>query len=127
MTTPTPDVRPEAIAAETRLGVMALTVAHLARSVAFYEREVGLRTLARAERSAALGVDTGCPLLTVTERPGARPPTRPHTGLYHVALLLPTRAALGHAIVRLSQADWPITGGADHAVSEAIYLDDPDG
>jgi catechol 2,3-dioxygenase len=117
----------ESIAAATRLGVMALTVADLERSVGFYEAAIGLRTLTRVGSTAALGVEDGRPLLTVTEQPGAHPPTRPHTGLYHVALLLPSRVDLGHAILRLSQADWPLVGGADHAVSEAIYLDDPDG
>ena len=81
----------ESIAAATRLGVMALTVADLARSVAFYEAAIGLHTLTRVGPTAALGVEDGRPLLTVTEQPGARQPTRPHTGLYHVALLLPSR------------------------------------
>lgn len=122
-----PGTSPGSIAAGTHLGVAALTVADLNRSVAFYEQAVGLPTLIRRDGTAFLGFAGERPLLVLVERPGARPPVAPHTGLYHVAILLPSRADLGQAIVRLHNAAYPISGASDHAVSEALYLDDPDG
>ena len=65
--------------------------------------------------------------LNTWDSKGATPPPRGHTGLYHAAFLYPDRASLGAAIKRVFDAGYALTGAADHGVSEAVYLDDPDG
>lgn len=106
------------------IGRVALSVSDLGRSLAFYERVIGLELLAGDGRRASLGV-AGYPLLELTEIPGARRVRA--AGLYHFALLTPSRVELARALAHYLRVDAPITGYADHAVSEAIYLSDPDG
>jgi len=108
-----------------RLGAVALTVTDLDRSVAFYENSLGLRLHRRDAPVAALGTGDE-DLVVLHEEPGARPAGR-HAGLYHFALLHPSREELAHAVRRLVATGVPISGASDHGVSEAIYLDDPDG
>jgi catechol 2,3-dioxygenase len=108
-----------------RLGPVHLTVTDLDRSVPFYEESIGLRTHRREDGSAALGAG-GDDLLVLVEEPDARPPGR-HAGLYHYALLYPSRLELARAMNRLIATRTPISGASDHKVSEAIYLPDPDG
>src|SRR5215218_1517896 len=93
----------------------------------FYENVVGLRGSEHARDVVALGADGGPPLVELEERPDA--PARPHrsTGLFHLALLVPTRAELARALRRLVDERWPLSGASDHLVSEAIYLRDPEG
>ena len=114
--------------AETRLGRVRLQIADLDRSLAFYESILGLRVLDRAGDAAVLGAhDEETPLVELVERPGVRPvPPRGLLGLYHVAFLLPDRAALGRFVRHLAGAGVR-AGSADHLVSEALYLRDPDG
>ncbi len=114
--------------AQTRLGHVSLQVADLSRSLAYYENVLGLRVLDRAPTSALLGTSQGdTPLVALTELKGARSvPTRGHLGLYHFAILLPDRAALGRFVVHLAESGIRV-GASDHLVSEALYLRDPDG
>lgn len=107
------------------MGPVGLAVRDLGRSAAFYADALGLERLGGDTGRAVMGAG-GRPLLELVERPGAE---RDHdaAGLFHVALLQPDRAALGHAIRRLFIGGAKLTGGADHLVSEAVYLDDPDG
>lgn len=110
----------------TRLGRVRLQVADLSRSLAWYDGVLGFRTLRREGRTVTLapqGDDTA--IIELHERPGAVPP-RGRLGLYHFAILLPDRAALGRFILHLSQVGVR-AGSADHLVSEALYLQDPDG
>jgi catechol 2,3-dioxygenase len=111
-----------------RLGQVSLQVSDLARSLEYYQRVLGLRVLRRADGEATLaahGDDT--PLVRLRERRGARPaPRQGVLGLYHFAILLPDRAALGRFIVHLAQLG-ERAGASDHLVSEALYLRDPDG
>jgi catechol 2,3-dioxygenase len=111
------------IAPETGMGAVELTVADLDRTLDYWQREIGLRVLDRSDGRASLGTDT--PVLRFVEEPGARPDTG-HTGLYHVALLLPDRASLARWLAHAARDRVSLTGLSDHAVSEAIYLRDPD-
>jgi catechol 2,3-dioxygenase len=111
------------IAAATRMGPVELTVADLGRSLEYWERAIGLRVLERDDGRATLGADA--PLLRLVEEPGARPDTG-HTGLYHVALLVPDRPSLARFLAHAGRDRIPLQGLSDHDVSEAIYLRDPD-
>jgi catechol 2,3-dioxygenase len=111
--------------ATLRLGAAHLIVTDLDRSVGFYQDAVGLRQHRREDGVAALGTG-GEDLLVLHEEPGARPAGR-HAGLYHFALLFPSREELARAVHRLAATRTPISGASDHGVSEAIYLPDPDG
>ena len=114
--------------AETRLGTVSLQVADLERSLAYYERVLGLRVRARSVQDATLGPQADeTALVALRERPGAAPvPRRGRLGLYHFAILLPDRAALGRFVRHLAEiGEHP--GMSDHLVSEAVYLTDPDG
>jgi catechol 2,3-dioxygenase len=93
--------------------------------VPFYEQAIGLRTHARDEGRAALGAG-GEDLLVLIEDPDARPAGR-QAGLYHFALLHPSRVELARAVGRLAHTRTPIQGASDHGISEAVYLPDPDG
>jgi catechol 2,3-dioxygenase len=111
--------------ATLRLGAVYLTVSDLDRSVAFYEDAIGLRLHSREDGVAAMGVGEE-DLLVLYEDPGARRAGR-HAGLYHYALLFPSREELAHAALRLAATQTPIQGASDHGTHEAIYLPDPDG
>jgi catechol 2,3-dioxygenase len=114
--------------ASLQLGAVSLQIADLARSLEYYQTVLGLRVLRRGERDATLaahGDDT--PLVYLHERRGSAPvPMRGLLGLYHFAILLPDRAALGRFIAHLA-AIRERAGASDHLVSEALYLRDPDG
>jgi catechol 2,3-dioxygenase len=108
-----------------RLGPVHLTVTDLSRSIPFYERSIGLQLARREGAQAALGAGEE-DLLVLTEEPQARPAGR-HAGLYHFALLSPSRLELARAAQRLFETSTPVSGASDHKISEAIYLPDPDG
>lgn len=113
--------------AGTVLGTVRLQVGDLARSLAYYDRVLGLRVLERGDGIATLGAEDDVPLLELHERPGAvAVPRRGRLGLYHFAILLPDRPALGRFVQHLSQIG-ERAGMSDHFVSEAVYLTDPDG
>jgi catechol 2,3-dioxygenase len=112
---------------DTRLGTVHLRVANLAAMVSFYEEAMGFSVLAEDGGSAALAARPGRPLLVLHAAASAAPAPRGSTGLFHVAFLLPSRAALGGMIHRLRAHGWPLLGYADHNVSEAVYLSDPEG
>lgn len=110
----------------TMVGPVRLAVASLERALGFYQGVLGMRGARQPDGGYALSAG-GPPLLTLDERPGARPKPQRSTGLYHLAILVPSRADLARVIARLAEARYPITGASDHLVSEALYLDDPDG
>ena len=113
--------------AAAHVGAVRLQVSDLERSLDYYERVVGLCPLTRDPGTAGLGPEGGPPLVWLVERPGARPvPRRGLFGLYHFALLLPERAALGRFVAHALRSGVRF-GAADHLVSEALYLTDPDG
>lgn len=113
---------------ETRLGRVVLQVADLERSLEFYEDGLGLRVVERGDGSATLAAHGDDRVLVeLRERSGARPAgKRGQLGLYHFAILLPDRAALARFVRHLGEAGIP-AGAGDHLVSEAFYLQDPDG
>jgi len=110
---------------KTTLGHVHLTVSDIERSLAFYQEAIGLTLQEREDDTAYLGAGNNR-LLGLTEKRGALHP-RGRTGIYHFALLTPSRFALAHALQRLVDTRTQLTGGSDHGVSEALYLDDPDG
>jgi catechol 2,3-dioxygenase len=109
-----------------RIVAVNLSVADLDASTDFYSRVLGLTLLESDGRRSLLGAGAEPALeLTALERPAAIPAGS--TGLFHVAWLHPSRAALAETVRRIGQAGWPFDGASDHAVSEALYLSDPDG
>jgi len=116
---------PDTLPAESRIGRVALRVADLDRVAAFYESVVGLTRLDATAERVSLGAG-GTPLLDLHARPDLPERGPDETGLFHTAFLFPDRAMLGDALARVD-ADWRLTGASDHRVSEALYLDDPEG
>ena len=113
--------------ATTRLGEVRLQVADLARSVDYYTTVLGLRVVGEGDETMLAAHDDDRPLVALRERPGARPMARRgRLGLYHFAILLPDRASLGRFLRHLAERG-ARAGAADHLVSEALYLTDPDG
>lgn len=115
---------------QARIGHVHLKVADLDRALAFYHGVLGLDITTRLGTQAAFLSAGGYHHhigLNTWESSGGRPPAPGSTGLYHLALLYPTRAALADALQRLLRAGIPLEGAADHGVSEALYLRDPDG
>lgn len=115
------------IPAGTSMGTVSLTVSDLGRSRAFYEQALGLRSRELDDGGLALGVADRAPLVSLHGDLAAAPLNRRATGLYHLAILVPSRLELAHALARLAAARWPLDGVSDHLVSEALYLSDPDG
>jgi catechol 2,3-dioxygenase len=117
------------IAPDTTIGTVRLTVADLDRSQMFYERSLGMSAAHGEGGTLELrpGSGGGRPLLELTGDPAAPPPGPRSTGLFHLAVLVPTRLELARALARLAHTRWPLDGASDHLVSEALYLSDPDG
>ncbi len=112
------------------IGHVHLKVADLDRALAFYRDVLGFELRAHLGDQAAFLSAGGYHHhigLNTWESKGGSPPPRGTTGLYHVAIRYPSRAALAEALRRLRDAGVPLSGAADHGVSEALYLQDPDG
>ncbi len=115
---------------EIRIGHVHLKVADIERSLGFYCGVLGFELMQRFGAGAAFVSAGGYHHhigLNTWESAGGSPPPAGSTGLYHVAILYPTRSALADALVRLVAAKVPLDGASDHGVSEALYLRDPDG
>lgn len=111
----------------TDVGAVRLQVADVGRSVAYYRRVLGMAVVEEGAGGAALGTIDGAALIELREEPGAAPaPSMGRLGLFHFAILLPDRGALGALIGHLSGLGERV-GASDHLVSEALYLTDPDG
>ncbi len=115
---------------ETTIGHVHLTVGDLDRALSFYRDILGFEVTTRYGDSAVFlsagGYHHHIALNTWAGR-GVTPSPQGHSGLYHFAILFPTRLELAKVLKRLIDAQYPITGASDHGVSEAIYLNDPDG
>jgi catechol 2,3-dioxygenase len=116
---------PQKLPAALALGPVHLDVTDLDRAIPFYATAIGLRLHDRTDGVATMGTGDE-DVVVLHESPSARPAGR-HAGLYHVALLYPTREELAHAAMRLAVTRTPIQGASDHGTHEAIYLPDPDG
>lgn len=114
----------------TRVGHVHLKVSDLEQAIAFYSGILGFEITQRYGPQAAFlsagGYHHHIGLNTWDSKGGKAPPPGT-TGLYHTAFLFPDRKALANVLKRIVEAGWQLTGAADHGVSEAIYLDDPDG
>jgi catechol 2,3-dioxygenase len=127
MDAPNPSAFPTAASrAPLHIGAVGLAVRDLDRLTAYYRDMLGLAVQERTPQSATLGAG-GIALLELIERPDALPDDQHEAGLYHTAFLMPTRADLARWILHAAKSRVPISGAADHDVSEAIYLDDPEG
>jgi len=120
-------VAQSAIHPDTTIGTVRLTVTDLARSRDFYERAIGLRTVELKDGTLACRALDGSTLVELHGDSSAAPTDRGATGLYHFAILVPSRRDLAFALARVTEARWPLDGASDHLVSEALYLSDPDG
>jgi catechol 2,3-dioxygenase len=113
-----------------RIGHVHLKVADLERALAFYQGVLGFDLTQRFGRDAAFVSAGGYHHhigLNTWESRGGSPPAPGSTGLYHLAIVYPSRALLADALRRLMKAHIPLEGASDHGVSEALYLRDPDG
>src|SRR5262245_36952789 len=113
------------ISPDAEIGRVSLTVADLDRGIEFYQDRLGFTLTSREDGKAMLNAGKG-DLLRLVEQKGAQP-TRGTTGLYHFAILVPSRFALAKSLRRLADTQTAVQGFSDHGVSEAIYLSDPDG
>jgi catechol 2,3-dioxygenase len=117
------------IDAAVRIGHVHLKVSDIERALAFWRDVLGFEVTQR--REGAIFMSAGGyhhhVALNTWESAGGTPPPKGTTGLYHVAILYPTRAALGRALQRVLDGGIALTGASDHGVSIALYLDDPDG
>jgi len=115
----------QTIAPATTIGEIQLYVSNLERSLRYYQDGLGFKLLSRENGEAVLGTGDRR-LITLIEKPGAHriPKT---TGLYHFAVLLPDRRGLARLLYHLAESEIEVQGAADHGVSEALYLSDPDG
>ena len=128
MTLPASDAAPT-LDPGVRIGHVHLKVADLDRALGFYCGVLGFELMQRFGRQAAFISAGGYHHhigLNTWESRGGSPPARGTTGLFHTAILYPTRAALADALRRLIAAEIPLDGASDHGVSEALYLRDPD-
>ncbi|RYG36548.1 glyoxalase [bacterium] len=119
----------DAIDSGVRIGHVHLKVADLDRALAFYQGVLGFELVQRYGTQAAFLSAGGYHHhigLNTWESKGGSPPSPGATGLFHTAILYPTRAALADALRRLIEAGIPLDGASDHGVSEALYLRDPD-
>jgi len=118
---------PQAIDARTTMGTVRLIASDPGRSRSFYEQVLGLWPTESDDGAITLGAGEG-PALVELHGDSAAPGLDPRaTGLFHLAVLVPSRVDLAFALARLADARWPLDGASDHLVSEALYLSDPDG
>lgn len=112
---------------ETHIGQVTLAISQLERSLAFYTNVLGFKIIQQTSGTAQLGARMDAPLLTLVQQEHAQPQPTFSTGLYHFAILVPSRADLGRSLLHLAESRYRLDGYADHLVSEALYLSDPDG
>jgi catechol 2,3-dioxygenase len=127
MDAPNPSATPTfASRTPLHIGSLALNVRDRDRMTGYYRDMLGLDVIERSPSKAVLGAG-GVGFLELDQRPDLKPDDEREAGLYHTAFLMPTRADLARWILHAARTQVPITGASDHTVSEAFYLDDPEG
>jgi catechol 2,3-dioxygenase len=127
MDAPTPSAAPTfANRTPLHIGAVGMVARDLDLLANYYQHLLGLTALERSDKVAKLGVN-GVTLLEIEHRPNAKPDDQRTAGLYHNAFLMPTRPDLARWILHIAKHRVPVSGASDHDVSEAIYLDDPEG
>src|SRR5215470_11448264 len=127
MDAPNPSATPTfASRTPLHIGAIALKVRDLDALTSFYRDALGLAVVSRGKGGATLGAG-GVPFVHLEHRPDAKPDDTREAGLYHNAFLMPTRGDLARWVLHVARNRVPLTGASDHAVSEAFYLDDPEG
>jgi catechol 2,3-dioxygenase len=127
MDAPNPSANPTfASRTPLHIGAVALKVRDLDKVAGYYRDLLGLSVLEHSNGRVRLGVD-GVTLVELDHGPGLKPDDPREAGLYHTAFLMPTRSDLGRWVRRIAATPVPVAGASDHGVSEAIYLDDPEG
>jgi len=112
----------------THLSRVHLRTADLTGIVAFYEKVMGLQVVKRSETQASFSASSSTPeILVISQDENALPRGQSTIGLYHLAILYPSREELGNAVARVALARYPINGDSDHSLGESVYLNDPDG
>lgn len=109
-----------------RIGAVSLSVRDLDTVATYYKQLLGLTEIGRTPTGVKLGAG-GVPFLELKHRPDAKPDDTREAGLFHTAFLMPTRADLARWILHITRSRTPVSGASDHGVSEAFYLDDPEG
>ena len=128
MDAPNPSASPTfASRTPLHIGAIGLIARDLDRLADFYQPLLGLTALERTKSFARLGTAGGVTLIEIEHRPDALPDDKRTAGLYHTAFLMPTRSDHARWITRIAQDRVPLTGASDHGVSEAFYLNDPEG
>lgn len=118
----------QSLPADTKIGYAHLVVANLSRSINFYIDLLGFKEIETKSSTIYLSADGKDPYkIILTENNDAAPQNRKNAGLFHVAVRYPTRQSLSETVKRIAGQNYPISGASDHIVSEAIYLNDPDG
>jgi len=121
---------PDTVHPAVRIGHVHLKVSDLERAITFYSGVLGFEVMQYYSGGRAAFLSAGGYhhhiALNTWDSLGGTPPPRGHTGLFHTAFLYPDRTALAHAVARVRDAGIPLDGAADHGVSEAVYLRDPD-
>src|SRR6476469_5335442 len=115
-----------AIPAGTTMGAVRLAAAHLDRMRDFYRDAIGLTEREPDDGVTRLGAGDQ-PMVELVSEPSAQPRQFGTSGLFHLAILVPSRADLARALQRVADAGWRLSGASDHLVSEALYLSDPEG
>ncbi|HSD23249.1 MAG TPA: VOC family protein, partial [Solirubrobacterales bacterium] len=110
----------------TAMGAVRLTVSDLDRARGFYRDAIGLTELPSEDEAVWLGTDEH-PIVELVGDPDAPPRPRGTSGLFHLAILVPSRPDLARALQRVAEAGWRLSGASDHLVSEALYTSDPEG
>lgn len=113
--------------ADKNVGAVRLAVSDTEQGRDFYEKVIGLSVIERSGRFVTLGSSQSTPIVELCHEANSTPRPPQSAGLFHLAILVPSRAELARAVRRIADSGWSLAGASDHLVSEAVYLRDPEG